>query len=410
MRCRFGRCWGVGRRFKEVLTVTGASQWGCGSGFLTGEPALPRIAALFHEPSRMSQVAAAPIPWTDPARQQAFNAWLQSRPAGLGLRPDTLRSASADASFRRYFRIDAAQGSLIIMDAPPSHEDCRPFVAVARLLASGEVGVPRILDWDEAQGFMLLSDLGAHTLLSTLDVAQPHDAGNRARYNAALDELVRLQAVPANDLPPCDDALLQRELDLFPDWYFTQLRGQVLDDKAREVLSRSFALIKAQVLAQPVVLVHRDYHSRNLMADPADAQARPGVIDFQDAVRGPVTYDLVSLLRDAYVMWDEDVQLDYAVRYWEKARKAGLPVPEDFGDFWRDFEWMGLQRHIKVLGIFARLAIRDGKQQYLADIPRVWTYAHRVASRYQGLGPLARLLEQAEADHGGLRTEVGFTF
>jgi len=358
----------------------------------------------------MSQVAAAPIPWTDPARQLAFDAWLRSRPASLGLRADSLRSASADASFRRYFRVDAAEGTLIVMDAPPSHEDCRPFVAVDRLLAAGDVNVPRILDWDEAQGFMLLSDLGAHTLLSTLDVDQPHAAGNRDRYSAALDELVRLQAVPADGLPPYDDALLQRELDLFPDWYFTQLRGQVLDDKAREVLSRAFGLIKAQVLAQPVVLVHRDYHSRNLMADPANAQARPGVIDFQDAVRGPVTYDLVSLLRDAYVMWDEDVQIDLAVRYWEKARKAGLPVPEDFGDFWRDFEWMGLQRHIKVLGIFARLAIRDGKQQYLADIPRVWTYAHRVASRYQGLGPLAHLLERAEADHGGLRTEVGFTF
>lgn len=361
----------------------------------------------------MSQAATAPvspIAWTDPAREQAFNAWLRSRPASLGLRADTLRSASADASFRRYFRVDAAQGSLIIMDAPPSHEDCRTFIAVDRLLASGDVGVPRILDWDEAQGFMLLSDLGAHTLLSTLDVEQPHAAGNRARYNAALDELVRLQAVPADGLPPYDDALLQRELDLFPDWYFTKLRGQVLDDQARDVLGRAFALIKAQVLAQPVVLVHRDYHSRNLMADPADAQARLGVIDFQDAVRGPVTYDLVSLLRDAYVMWDEDVQIDLAVRYWEKARKAGLPVPEDFGDFWRDFEWMGLQRHIKVLGIFARLSIRDGKQQYLADIPRVWTYAHRVASRYQGLGPLAHLLERAEADHGGLRTEVGFTF
>ena len=358
----------------------------------------------------MSQVASAPIPWADPARQQAFEIWLRSRPASLGLRPETVRAASADASFRRYFRVDAAEGSLIIMDAPPSHEDCRPFVSVARLLASGDVGVPRIVDWDEPQGFMLLSDLGAHTLLSTLNTAQPHAPGNRARYGAALDELVRLQAVPADALAPYNDALLQRELDLFPDWYFTQLRGQALDDKSREVLDRSFALIKAQVLAQPTVFVHRDYHSRNLMADPADAKARLGVIDFQDAVRGPVTYDLVSLLRDAYVMWDEDVQIDFAVRYWEKARQASLPVPEDFGDFWRDFEWMGLQRHIKVLGIFARLAIRDGKQQYLGDIPRVWTYAHRVASRYQGLGPLARLLEQAEAAHGGIRTQVGFTF
>ena len=354
--------------------------------------------------------AASPITWTDPAREQAFLAWLRSREAAFGLRSGSLRAASADASFRRYFRVDAGESSLIIMDAPPSHEDCRPFVSVARLLADGGVCVPRILDWDEPQGFMLLSDLGGHTLLSTLDTQQPHAAGNRARYGAALDELVRLQAVAADGLAPYDDALLQRELDLFPDWYFTQLRGQGIDDKVRDVLARSFALIKAQVLSQPVVFVHRDYHSRNLMAHPDDAQARLGVIDFQDAVRGPITYDLVSLLRDAYVMWDEDVQIDFAVRHWEKARQAGLPVPGDFGDFWRDFEWMGLQRHLKVLGIFARLAIRDGKQQYLGDIPRVWTYAHRVASRYQGLGPLARLLEQAEADHGGLRTQVGFTF
>jgi aminoglycoside/choline kinase family phosphotransferase len=222
--------------------------------------------------------------------------------------------------------------------------------------------------------------------------------------------LVRLQQVPAEGLPPCDDALLQRELDLFPDWYLTRLRGLSLDDAQRQVLASSFALIKAQVLAQPVVLVHRDYHSRNLMADPGDAQARLGVIDFQDAVRGPVSYDLVSLLRDAYITWDEEVQIDLAVRYWEKARAASVPVPADFGDFWRDFEWMGLQRHLKVLGIFARLALRDGKSQYLSDIPRVWAHAHRVAVRYQGLGPLSRLLEQAEAGHGGVRTQVGYTF
>ncbi|WP_375211790.1 aminoglycoside phosphotransferase family protein [Aquabacterium sp.] len=362
--------------------------------------------------------AAAPITWTDPARQQAFAAWLDTHRTAHGLLPETVRAASADASFRRYFRIDTQDGgSLIVMDAPPSHEDCRPFVAIDRLLASGDVGVPRILAWDEPQGFMLLSDLGAHTLLSTLQPeAAPHspeDAANRARYAAALDELVRLQAIPvagATPLPPCDDALLQRELDLFPDWYLTKLRGQPLDDATRQTLDKAFALIKAQVLAQPVVLVHRDYHSRNLMADPANPAARLGVIDFQDAVVGPVTYDLVSLLRDAYVMWDEEVQIDHAVRYWERARRAGLPVADDFGEFWRDFEWMGLQRHLKVLGIFARLSLRDGKPQYLGDIPRVWTYAHRVASRYQGLGPLARLLEQAEAAHGGIQTQVGYTF
>jgi aminoglycoside/choline kinase family phosphotransferase len=357
---------------------------------------------------------AADITWADAAREQAFQVWLATQAPVHGLLPETLRSASADASFRRYFRVDAAQGSMIVMDAPPAKEDCRPFVAVARLLDSGGVNVPHILDWDESQGFMLLSDLGEHTFLATLEATDYEHApasANRARYNAALDELVRIQTVPAADqVPPYDDALLQRELDLLPQWYLTQLRGLTLDADQQAMLDKTFALIKAQVLSQPRVLVHRDYHSRNLMATPGDAKARLGVIDFQDAVWGPVTYDAVSLLRDAYVIWDEDIQLDYAVRFWEKARKANLPVPEDFGDFWRDFEWMGLQRHLKVLGIFARLALRDGKRQYLDDIPRVWTYAHRVASRYQGLGPLARLLEQAEAAHGGTQTQVGYTF
>jgi aminoglycoside/choline kinase family phosphotransferase len=364
----------------------------------------------------MTDSTLAPISWADPARQQAFHQWLDAVAPAHGLLPATVRSASADASFRRYFRVDAqpgaARASLIVMDAPPDKEDCRPFVRVARLLAAGGVGVPEILAWDEAQGFMLLSDLGAHTLLSTLDPARPHDRDNRARYAQAIDELVRLQAVaqPEPALPPYDAALLQREMDLFPEWYLGQLRQVPLDDQQRKQLQDTFGLIQSQVLSQATVLVHRDYHSRNLMANPADASARLGVIDFQDAVWGPVTYDLVSLLRDAYVIWDEDVQLDYAVRYWERARKAGLPVPDDFGHFWRDFEWMGLQRQLKVLGIFARLAIRDGKQQYLADIPRVWTYAHRVCARYQGLGFLLRLLEQAEAGHGGAQTQVGYTF
>lgn len=359
-----------------------------------------------------SPVVDQPVAWSDPAREQAFQAWLGGLVGAYGLQVDSVRAASSDASFRRYLRVQGAEGSLIVMDAPPSHEDCRPFVHVDRLLDSGGVAVPHIHEWDEAQGFMLLSDLGRHTLLSTLDVAQAEAAGNRARYNAALDELIRLQQVPALDgvVPPYDDALLQRELNLLPDWYLTQLRGLTLDDSTRQVLDQTFALIKAQVLAQPMVLVHRDYHSRNLMADPADPTARLGVIDFQDAVCGPITYDLVSLLRDAYVMWDEELQLDYGVRWWEKARQAGLPVAEDFGSFWRDFEWMGLQRHLKVMGIFSRLALRDGKRQFLDDIPRVWTYAHRVCARYQGLGPLLRLLERAEAATGGAQTQVGYTF
>ena len=352
------------------------------------------------------------VSWADPARRDDFHRWIEALAPAHGLRTETLRPASSDASFRRYFRLDAPtapRGTLIIMDAPPEKEDCHPFVAVARLLEAGGVGVPHILEWDEAQGFMLLSDLGQHTFLATLE-ATDYDHGpasrNRALYMSAIDELVRLQAVPADSLPLYDDALLQRELDLLPEWYLTQLRGLSLDDATRTMLAQTFALIKAEALAQPTGFVHRDYHSRNLMADPADPKARLGVIDFQDAVRGPLTYDLVSLLRDAYVIWDEDIQLDYAVRFWEKARKAGLPVADDFGDYWRQFEWMGLQRHLKVLGIFARLTLRDGKPKYLADTPRFIKYARSTASRYRQLGPLMVLLDEIE----GNETRVGYTF
>ena len=356
------------------------------------------------------------VSWADPARQAAFQAWLAGLAGIHGLQPATVRSASADASFRRYLRVEGTAGqTFIVMDAPPDKEDCQPFVHIARLLQAGGVGAPAVLAWDQAQGFMLLSDLGEHTLLSTLQPQAPEmsqaDFDNRARYAAAIDELVLLQRIDAQaHVPPYDEALLQRELDLLPQWYLTQLRGLTLTDAQQEVLTRSFGLMKAQVLAQPRVLVHRDYHSRNLMVSPTDPRARPGVIDFQDAVWGPVTYDLVSLLRDAYVVWDEELQIDHAVRYWDKARKASLPVPDDFGVFWRDTEWMGLQRHLKVLGIFARLALRDGKQQYLDDIPRVWQYAHRVCTRYNGLGPLAALLEAAEAGTLGIQRQTGYTF
>ena len=356
------------------------------------------------------------IAWPDADRQTAFHQWLNGLVPAHGLRPESLRSASADASFRRYFRVDGPLlSSFIVMDAPPAKEDCRPFVSIARLLHGGGVNVPEVLAWDEAQGFMLLTDLGEHTLLSTLDagveVGNLETPDSRARYTAALDELLVLQAVtPPANLAPYDDALLQREMDLFPDWYLTQLRGQPLDEIQQAMLAKTFGLIKAQVLGQATALVHRDYHSRNLMVNIDDTAARPGVIDFQDAVVGPLTYDLVSLLRDAYVFWDEETQLDHAVRYWEKARKRGLPVPDDFGDFWRDLDWMGLQRHLKVLGIFARLALRDGKHGYLADIPRVWTHAHKVCTRYQGLGPLAKLLEAAEASTMGIQRTVGYTF
>jgi len=348
--------------------------------------------------------ASSSIAWPDAERRAHFESWLARVAERHRLDPASLRTASADASFRRYLRIDGAEGTRIVMDAPPAHEDCRPFVRVAALLREGGVRAPEVLDWDEPLGFMLLEDLGQRTMLDVVnglapDAAAPH-------YRAASASLVALQAIAAREaVPAYDEALLQRELDLFPAWYIERHCAASLSEAEQQSLKRCERLILDTCLAQPAVLVHRDYHSRNLMAG-ADAQAAPGVIDFQDAVWGPITYDLVSLLRDAYIDWDEEVQLDWAIRHWEASRRAGLPVPGDFGRYWRDYEWMGLQRHLKVLGIFARLAHRDGKHGYLQDLPRVWRHAHRVAARYQGLGPLAHLLERL----AGTERASGYTF
>jgi len=299
----------------------------------------------------------------------------------------TLAPASADASFRRYFRARLADGrSYIVMDAPPDKEDCRPFVQVAGLFAAAGAHVPAIHAQDLRAGFLLLEDLGDATFLDALGRGQDR----RLLYAAATDTLVRIQqASLPGVLPDYDRALLERELNLFPDWYLARELQRSLAPADRDVLRAAFDALLANNLAQPRVFVHRDYHSRNLMqSDPL-----PGVLDFQDAVYGPITYDLVSLLRDAYLSWDEAQVLDWAVRYWEKARAAGLPVPADFADFYRDFEWMGAQRQLKVIGIFARLCHRDGKRRYLADIPRVLGYLLATCRRYRELAPLARLLD-----------------
>jgi N-acetylmuramate 1-kinase len=357
------------------------------------------------EPAAAIPPSSAPaVAWSDPAREQAFHAWLNGL-EGLGLVPGSVRPASADASFRRYLRIDTAQGPCIVMDAPPAHEDCRPFVQLAGLLRAGGLHAPEVLAWNEAEGFMLLSDLGSTTYLQALS-AQPDQAD--ALYRDALAALVKLQGIPAEaQVPAYDRALLLREMQLFPDWYIARHQGLALSEKEQAVLERSFEHLLANTLAQPAVLVHRDYHCRNLMVCGAPGGAgNPGVLDFQDAVWGPITYDLVSLLRDAYVEWDEARQIDWAVRYWEGARRAALPVQADFGEFWRDMEWMGLQRHLKVLGIFCRLYHRDGKDGYLKDLPRVWRHAHRVASRYREFAALAQLLEKV----AGEQRQVGYTF
>jgi N-acetylmuramate 1-kinase len=352
--------------------------------------------------------------------------WLLTLAPKHALRPDTIRPASDDASFRRYFRVDrvdrvdradrdgVAGGSLIAMDAPPPMEDCRPFVHAAGVLAAAGVSVPAVLEADLARGFLLLTDFGTTTYLDRLD-----ESSAPALYRDATRALVRIQqASRPGVFPDYDRELLLREATLYPEWYVARHKGVSLSEDERRVLGEAFELIVRSNLAQPRVFVHRDYHSRNLMVLPqtddsgsagaagAAGPGNPGILDFQDAVHGPLTYDLVSLLRDAYLRWDEERVIDWAVRYWEQARAASLPVPADFGEFYRDFEWMGLQRHLKVLGIFARLSHRDGKDRYLADLPRVLGYVLPVVSRYSALGPLARLIDHVE----NRSAKAGYTF
>lgn len=298
-----------------------------------------------------------------------------------------IEPASADASFRRYFRLTFANGAtLILMDAPPEKEDCRPFVEVADLLAEAGLNAPRVLAEDHAQGILLLTDLGDELFL---DALQEDPSRAPMLFQAAIDALVRWQtASRPGILPAYDEALLRRELDLFPDWFIQRHLGLTLDASQQAVLDTTFRLLVDSALAQPQVFVHRDYMPRNLMlGDP-----NPAILDFQDATYGPISYDVASLFRDAFISWEEEQELDWVIRYWEKARASGLPVPADFADFWRDFELMGLQRHLKVLGIFCRLKYRDGKDRYIADLPRFLGYARRVAGRYGALKPFLGLL------------------
>ena len=353
--------------------------------------------------------AVSDVTWADPARQAAFAAWLSSVAVAHGLVPDSLRMASADASFRRYLRLDTVQGeSRIVMDAPPDKENSEPFVRIAGLMQAAGLNAPEVLDWHEAHGFMLLSDLGKLTMMSAIDPEQPQS--NHGLYMQAVDTLVQWQrASRPGVLPPYDAALLNRELGLFPDWYLGQHRGVTLSGAQREVLDKAFALVVQRNLAAPCVYVHRDFMPRNLML-PVGAGAQLGVLDFQDAVYGPISYDIASLMRDAFLTWEEDFVLDITIRYWEKARKAGLMDFEDwhsdFGAFYRAVEWMGLQRHLKVAGIFARLTLRDGKPQYLADAPRFIHYIRKTCDRYRELGPLLKLIDDIE----GTTPQVGFAY
>ncbi len=342
------------------------------------------------------------ILWPDDTRRAQFDAWLGAIAPAHGLRTESLRSASSDASFRRYLRIDGDAASFVVMDAPPPQEDVRPFTAVAGLIAQAGLNAPRVLAQDTEHGFLLLTDLGSKLYLDALKAARAaHDEAriHRLMTDAIGALLVWQQRVDAGVLPPYDDALLRRELALFPEWCVQREFGVRWNEAEQAQWAATCDLLVASALAQPTLAVHRDYMPRNLML----CQVNPGILDFQDAVRGPISYDMASLLRDAFIGWEEEQELDWAIRYWQGARKAALPVPEDFGEFWRQLEWMGLQRHLKVLGIFCRLKHRDGKPAYSVDLPRFFNYAHKVAVRYHGFGPLARLLEPLM---GAVRSEA----
>ena len=335
--------------------------------------------------SHNSLSKAIKLPASSDPRLELLREWLSGCLAGREL---ALAPASADASFRRYFRVSGDGDSWIAMDAPPEREDCRPFVRVAGLLQAAGVNAPRVEAQDLERGFLLLTDLGDKTYLGALDAS----SADRL-FADAIAALLKWQlASREGELPPYDEALLRRECDLFPEWYVARHLGMTLSPIQQASLSASVDLLIARALAQPKVYVHRDYMPRNLMV----TEPNPGVLDFQDAVHGPVSYDMVSLTRDAFLSWDEERVIDWAARYWEKAKRAGLPVDPDFSEFYRDFEWMGLQRHLKVLGIFARIHYRDGKSGYLQDTPRFLGYARAVTQRYRELAPLAQLFDQIE--------------
>jgi N-acetylmuramate 1-kinase len=384
----------VGRDVRKLARVASKKSWG-----IIWQDVAPKILPLVF----MTLPAASHAPH---ARLDLLTAWLCSHADHYGLDVPTLAPASSDASFRRYFRLSASDANgphgatLIAVDAPPP-EKCREFTQIAQLLEAAGVHVPRVLEVDFDAGFMLVTDLGTASYLNALQANEGAD--RRTLMRDALDALIRWQLTSREDvLPPFDEAFLRREMELMPEWFIGRHLKQPVDEKTRGVLDRTFALLIASARAQPQVFMLRDFMPRNLMV----ASPNPGVLDFQDAVYGPITYDVASLLRDAFLSWDEEFELDCFVYYWERAKKAGLPVDPDFGEFYRQLEWMGLQRHIKVLGLFCRINYRDGKPHYLADLPRFIGYGRKVAERYRPLRPFAHLLDDLE----GRAADVGYTF
>ncbi|UCJ18261.1 phosphotransferase [Pseudomonas sp. MM211] len=328
--------------------------------------------------------------WLAPQLQELFAAKHWGEVPHASLQP-----ASSDASFRRYFRWQAAGRSLIVMDAPPPQENCRPFVDIASLLARADLNVPLIHAADLEQGFLLLSDLGRQTYLDVIDSDNADSL-----FSPAIDALLAYQRLPMDEpLPHYDDALLRRELQLFPDWYVARELGITFDSAQQAAWERICTLLIDSALAQPKVLVHRDYMPRNLMI----SEPNPGVLDFQDAVYDPVTYDITSLFKDAFLSWPEARVQAWLEDYWQQARAAGIPVQDDVQDFLRASDLMGVQRHLKVIGIFARICHRDGKPRYLADVPRFFAYIDAVLGRRPELAELGELISQLKQAAGAAR-------
>ncbi|GFM81056.1 aminoglycoside phosphotransferase [Pseudomonas cichorii] len=328
-------------------------------------------------------------------RLQSLKVWLDEQLPALFARqqwgavpPATLTAASSDASFRRYFRWEGGDKTFIVMDAPPPQENCKPFVDIAHLLARSGINVPKIYAEDLTQGFLLLNDLGRQTYLDVIDADNAD-----ALFGDAIEALLAYQQLPMDaPLPSYDVALLRRELELFPEWYVKRHLGIEMDPAQQTKWQHVSDLLIESALAQPKVLVHRDYMPRNLMI----SEPNPGVLDFQDAVYGPVTYDITCLFKDAFLSWPQERVNGWLQTYWDKARAVGIPVHEDFASFSRASDLMGVQRHLKVIGIFARICHRDGKPRYLGDVPRFFSYIEAVVSRRPELAELGQLLNSLQ--------------
>lgn len=334
----------------------------------------------------MTSTATVSSPTDLDARATAARDWALQQLGLCEASGVSFAPASADASFRRYFRVGDGARSWVVMDAPPERENLEPFIAVAALSLDAGLNAPRVLAVDRERGYLLLTDLGRQTFLHVLNA----DNADALMRDAIAALILWQRASRDGVLPPYDAALLQRELDLFPEWYVGRHLGRTLGAEQRDHLTRIEALLIDSALAQPRVYVHRDYMPRNLMV----SEPSPGVLDFQDAVYGPISYDVVCLFRDAFLSWPAQRVEQWMRLYWTQAQAAGLPVHADFGAFRRAADWMGVQRHLKVIGIFARICHRDGKPHYLADVPRFIRYVRDVAGQYAELAPLIALFDE----------------